>query len=274
MKLAHRLWGQRRGGDAVLSRFALGTLLVPAAAVVGFAPGAVARGDVLSQRSNFEVTKVAFEEASRGGTALGMSLTVTGTLNTRARSIIAGLDHQGTRWSAKLAVNLAPGPVTLTLPVYWFAQAHALPTGSYDIAIGDIPLEGAPEWQRGWTATLTSGREGLISRSWISRRKNGPPVPIRPSQTDLFTAYVVGPARRLWVHFTFAVLPTLRPLTVSWYDVDQHNRRFATLRRKPARSVATSIALSNGEPLPAGHWRVVLRDGGVPVGALAIQLIR
>jgi hypothetical protein len=103
----------------------------------------------------------------------------------------------------------------------------------------------------------------------------GPPVPIRPSQTDLFTAYVVGRPRRLWVHFTFAVLPTLRPLTVSWYDVDHHNRRFATLRPNlRARSVATSIALSNGEPLPAGHWRVVLRDGGVPVGALAIQLIR
>ena len=97
------------------------------------------------------------------------------------------------------------------------------------------------------TIASPSGGEGSVVRANISWKAQGP----RSLELN-------GPAREVWAHFRFGVLPAPgRRLTVVWRDPDGKS---TSPVEKPRAETIDAVFVSK-RPLVKGRWHVYLRVG-------------
>jgi hypothetical protein len=153
----------------------------------------------------------------------------------------------------------------------------SLPAGPFNLSIKLLPgllADGAPLLPGGFvvsiaghsgklvvptqvhTITLAAPPQGVVSQAFATASPTGGP-----------RASVPAGAKAAFVHFLFQTMPTAKePLSVAWY---RPGGKLLGVATKPSAPVVTS-SISSKAPLPAGTWRVDLRDGNTVVKSITL----
>jgi Tol biopolymer transport system component len=176
--------------------------------------------------------------------------------------------------SGTVGVPVAVDLVLRQAGVERLARRLALPAGAFDRAVklpkslvpGAYELEVTPEPGAQFSSqtlelALPSPREGVVDDAYTSTNPGGVPVRRFPPRTST-----------VFAQFRFAARP--RPglvLTVSWYK--PNGRLAAPPVRKPVSTLVVSYVSSRqGQALPRGAWRSVLRAGRTVVKRLSFRV--